>query len=177
MDVSGKIHSVQRDWKSGKLLLTLEINEEPTNDINNLSMCEKLSISIKKFFKKRSLDANALMWACLGEIAVALKTDKWSMYLQMLARYGKFTYICVKENAVEAVKKQWRECEEVGEIDINGQKAVQMICYFGSSTFNTKEFSDLLDGIISEMEEMGLQPPTSKEMQRALELWEKRNKT
>lgn len=44
MDVTGKIHSVTRDWKSGKLLITLEINEEPTEEINDLSMVEKLSI-------------------------------------------------------------------------------------------------------------------------------------
>ena len=48
-----------------------------------------------------------------------------------------------------------------------------MLCYFGSSTLDSKEFSVLLDGVISEMKEMGLETPTSKEMQRAIERWEK----
>lgn len=135
---------------------------------------EKL-FEIKEHRQKRSLNANALLWKCLGDISEALKTDKWQVYLQMLRRYGKYTYICVKPGVVDAVKKQWRECEEIGEIQIGGETAVQMLCYFGSSTYDSKEFSILLDGVISEMKEMGLETPMSTEMERAIELWEKNN--
>lgn len=124
--------------------------------------------------EKRSRDANALLWACLGELAGALKSDKWSVYLQMLKRYGQYTYICVKPKVVEAVKKQWRECEEIGHVNINGQDSVQMLCYFGSSTYNSKEFSTLLDGVISEMKEMGLETPADRELKRAIEQMEAR---
>lgn len=123
--------------------------------------------------QKRSLNANALLWHCLGEIANALNTDKWEVYLQMLKRYGKYTYICVKPNVVDSVKKQWRECEVLGDIEINGQKAIQMLCYFGSSTYDSKEFSSLLNGVISEMEEMGLATPESEELERIMEQWAK----
>ena len=122
---------------------------------------------IKEYKEKRSLNANALLWKCLGEIASALRSDKWEVYLQMLKRYGTYTYICVKPKVVEAVKKQWRECEEIGTINIDGQEAVQMLCYFGSSTMNTKEFSRLLDGVISEMREMGLDVP-DKDLERVV---------
>jgi hypothetical protein len=87
----------------------------------------------------------------------------------MLKRYGKYTYICVKPNMVDSVRSQWRETEVVGDVNINGSEAVQMLCYFGSSTLDTQEFSVLLDGVISEMREMGLETPTSREMQMALE--------
>lgn len=126
---------------------------------------------VKEHKEKRSLNANGLLWKCLGEMAEALHTDKWQVYLKMLKRYGKYTYICVKPHVVEAVKKQWRECEEIGEIDINGQKAVQLLCYFGSSTYNTKEFSVLLDGVISEMKEMGLETMPPEEIKRIEEMW------
>lgn len=124
--------------------------------------------------EKRSKDANALLWACLGELAGALRSDKWTVYLQMLKRYGQYTYICVKPKAVEAVKKQWRECEEIGRVDVGGQEAVQMLCYFGSSTYNSKEFSILLDGVISEMKEMGLDTPTDREFKRVIKQMEDR---
>lgn len=171
MECTGKLHSVNRDWQTGKIIISFELNEEPTEAINDISSCEKLNIRAVKFRQKRSLDANGLLWHCLGSIASALGTDKWEVYLQMLKRYGKYTYICVKPSVVEAMKAQWRECEVIGEVDINGQKAVQMLCYFGSSTLNTKEFSVLLDGVISEMKEMGLETPTSRDMERALEQW------
>ena len=133
-----------------------------------------LDIKIDKHHEKRSLDANAYLWSCFRDIAIELKTDKWSVYLQMLKRYGKFTYIVVKQSAVEAMRKQWRECEVVGDIEIGGEKAVQMLCYFGSSTYNSKEFSDLLNGVISEMEEMELTPPPTREIARALKEMERK---
>lgn len=126
---------------------------------------------LKEHKEKRSLDANGLLWACLQEIASALRTDKWSVYLQMLKRYGKFDYVIVREKAVEAMKKQWRELEEVGEIDVHGEKAVQLLCYYGSSTYDKKEFSVLLDGVMSEMREIGLIPPPDRQTEELLAAW------
>ncbi len=174
MEFTGQIQNVSRDWQSGQYQITFTVNEAGAiNEVNNIKDCEKLCIRAVKFRNKRSLDANGLLWVCLGQIAEVLRTDKWNVYLQMLKRYGKYTYICVKPNVVDAVKAQWRECEVVGETTINGKEAVQMLCYFGSSTYNTKEFSVLLEGVISEMREMGLQTPASQEMERALKQWEK----
>lgn len=154
--------------------------------VAEIHLCEKpydlykyldkdLDIDIKIHREKRSLNANKLLWNCLKEIAEALRTDKWNVYLMMLKRYGKYTYICVKPNVVESVKAQWRECEEIGEININGEKAVQLLCYFGSSTYDSKEFSVLLDGVISEMKEMGLKAPSEREFDMVIESWKKSN--
>ena len=143
-----------------------------------LNQPQDKQFEVKEHKNKRSKDANSLLWACLDEIAKAMipPQDKWNVYLLMLKRYGKFTYICVKPNVVDAVKLQWRECEEIGHVNINGQDAVQLLCYFGSHTYNTKEFSVLLDGVISEMAEMGLETPQDKEMQRAIKQYEKERK-
>lgn len=173
MDTTGKLVSVVRDIVSGKLTVSFSIDTEPVDELNSLAQMESLDIKAAKHRKRRSLDANGMLWACLSEMAAVLRTDKWDVYLLMLKRYGKFTYICVKANVVDAVKAQWRECEVIGEVDINGQTAVQMLCYFGSSTYDTAEFSRLLDGVVSEMQEIGLTPPPSEEMRRAIELWEK----
>lgn len=173
MNFTGEIKQVSVDWITKKPSVTFTINETAAiNEINSLKDC-KLSVKADKWRKSRSLSANGMLWACLGEIAASLGADKWDIYLQMLKRYGKFTYICVKPNVIEAVKSQWRECEEIGTIYINGQESVQLLCYFGSHTYNTKEFSVLLNGVISEMKEMGLTPPPTADMKRALEQWEK----
>lgn len=173
MEFTGKIKNVKFDWNHKKWQITFDMNECPEEEINVLNQCEKLTINVKKFRKRRSVDANALLWVCLGQIAAEIGADKWDVYLQMLKRYGRYTYICVKPSVVEAVKLQWRECEVIGELMINGQQSVQMLVYFGSSTYNTKEFSVLLDGVISEMRELGLQTPASEKMERALEQYEK----
>lgn len=112
---------------------------------------------------------NRTIWHCFQKMARSMNTDKWSVYLLMLKRYGKFSYVIVHPSAVEAMKKQWRELEEVGEVDVNGRKGIQLLCYYGISTYNRKEFSDLLDGVISEMKEMELDPPTPEEVRIMIE--------
>lgn len=177
MDFTGKLANVTKDWQTNQFHITFTVNEESAiNAVNDIKDCEKLSITAKKYRKKRSLDANGMLWSCISEIAAALRADKWDIYLQMLKRYGQYTYICVKPKMVEAVKMQWRECEVVGNVNINGQEAVQMLVYFGSSTYNTQEFSVLLDGVVSEMKEMGLPLPMPGDMKKALEQWEKMQK-
>lgn len=173
MKFTGRLKEPIIDYLTGRLTILFEPCEDFRQTYEELKDCEKLSLEIKRYRRKRSLDANGLLWHCLDEIAKHIHTDKWSVYLKMLRRYGVFTYIVVKKSAVEKMMEQWRECEIVGEIDINGESAVQLLCYFGSSTYDTSEFSRLLDGVISEMKEMGIQTPTSKEMRRSLDEWEK----
>ena len=170
----GKWHGAPfHDIATRKWIISFEVEDAP--EVFDKTKDKLLNIDIKQFREGRSKDANALLWACIGEIAAALRTDKWSVYLLMLKRYGQYTYICVPPQAVDMVKRQWREVEEIGDIKINGRDAIQLLCYYGSSTYDTKQFSALLDGVISEMKEMGLQTPTSEEMRRSLEEWERRN--
>lgn len=171
MKFTGRFEGLVVDYATGRQKVSLSINEDARGAFDELQDCE-LDIEIKKYRKKRSLDANALLWYCIGKMANALREDKWNIYLNLLKSYGQYTYIVVKEKAVRKMKECWRECEEVGEITINGEKAIQLLCYYGSSTYDTKEFSILLDGTIQEMKNIGLQTPSSKEMRLALEKWE-----
>ena len=173
MEFTGQIKGISNDFVSGETLITFSVNENTTvlPEYEKLKNCKKLRIKAVQYREKRSLDANAYLWVLLQKIAEVLRTDKWSVYLQMLKRYGQFTYIVVKPGAVEAVKKQWRECEEIGEIDVNGTKAVQMLCYYGSSTYDTKDFSILLDGVISECKELGIETLPPHELQMLKERW------
>ena len=174
MNFTGRVEAVSRDWQSSRLRITFTVNERAAEtEIDSIKDAEILDIKAVKHRKKRSLDANALLWHCLGEMAASLGVDKWGVYLAMLKRYGKYTYICVKPHVVDAVRQQWRETEVVGEVDINGQRAIQMLCYFGSSTYDSKEFSVLLDGVVSEMREMGLEPPLPQDLKEAIETYEK----
>lgn len=175
MEFTGRIKGITNDFVSGELNITFSVNEKSLilPEYEKLKDCKKLRIEAKKYRNRRSLDANAYLWVLLQKIAEVLRTDKWSVYLQMLKRYGQFTYIVVKPGAVEAVKKQWRECEEIGEIDVNGTKAVQMLCYYGSSTYDTKDFSILLDGVISEAKDLGIETLPSEELERMMEQYGK----
>lgn len=134
---------------------------------------EEVDIDAKKHRERRSLNANAMLWSCIGTLAKTLDSDKDSVYYEMLKKYGKFTYVCIPPGAKESLKAQWKECEYIGDITIKGKPASQFLCYFGSSTYNSQEFAKLLDGVISEMHEMGLETPSEKEERAMLDKWAK----
>lgn len=137
---------------------------------------KELSVEIKQHRNHRSLDANAYMWLLLSKMANVLHTTKDELYLLMLERYGVFTHIVVKPNLVDKVKEQWRTVLELGEVEVNGKKGIQLQCYFGSSTYNTKEMSVLIDGVVGEAKEIGIETMTPKELALLKDEWGKANK-
>ena len=173
MEFTGTIKGITNDYITGDLNITFTVNEKATvlPEYDRLKDCKKLRIKAVQYHEKRSLNANAYLWVLLQKMAEVLHTDKWSLYLQMLKQYGQFTYVIVKPSAVDAVKKQWRECEEIGEIDVNGTKAVQMLCYYGSSTYNTKEMAYLIDSVVEECKGLEIETLPPDELQRMKEQW------
>lgn len=168
MECSGRLTGITKNFATGKYNLVFEIDGKNISEVESLAKKEKLNISAVPYKKIRSTNANALMWLLLQRIADYLGCDKWEVYLKMLKRYGRFTYVCIKPEAVDSLKREWRACEEIGELMIGDQKAVQMLCYFGSHTYDTKEFSYLLNGIISEMREMGIPVPNDEDVNESL---------
>jgi hypothetical protein len=64
------------------------------SDVNIVDMLgkykgKKLLVEFKQYREKRSYDANAYLWVLLQKIAEVVKSDKWSVYLLMLKRYGQ----------------------------------------------------------------------------------------
>lgn len=139
-----------------------------------------LTIELKPYHKPRSSAANALLWHCIGVIASHQlgenRMTPWEIYLMLLRKYGKYTMIAVRAEAVEDFKKSWRECEEVGRQFTGDEEWVHLLCYFGSSSYDAKEFAYLLDSTIDDMRQAGMETPTSAEMRRVLAALEKSEK-
>ena len=145
---------------------------EATEELKDiLANGKTLEIEIKQYRARRSLDANAYMWVLLSKMADVLRTTKDELYLEMLDRYGVFTHIVVKPEVVGRVKAEWRTVRDLGEVIVNGKTGIQLQCYFGSSTYSTKEFSVLLDGVVSEAKEIGVETMPDAEIQRLKESW------
>jgi len=122
---------------------------------------KELSVEIKQYRYKRSLDSNAYMWLLLNKMAAILHTTKDELYIEVLSRYGVFTHVIVKENVVERVKAEWKSVRELGPVTIGGRVGAQLQCFFGSSTYDTKEMCTLIEGVVSEAKELGIEtlPP------------------
>jgi hypothetical protein len=172
VELTGRIVGVSKDWKTQKYNVTFEIDNQPLADIETLSECKELDIRVKKHREKRSLNANAYLWVLLQKIAEAEDTTKEEVYLFMLQRYSRaFTHVIVKEHAVEKMKSLYRTCIDLGKVKVGNMEGHQLQVYYGSSTFDTKEMSVLLDGVVSECEGMGISTLTPNELQKMKEEW------
>lgn len=58
---------------------------------------EKLTLEIKPYRAKRSLDANSYLWVLLDKLAEKLDITRWQAYLNELKSHGAFEYIPLRE--------------------------------------------------------------------------------
>lgn len=172
IELNGRIKGISKDFLSQKYNITFEIENQPLADIQRLSECPMLDLKVKKHRDKRSLNANAYLWVLLQKLAEAGQTSKEEIYLLMLQRYSRaFTHIIVKENAVEKMKELYRTCVDLGKVKVGAMEGHQLQVYYGSSTFDTKEMSVLLDGVVSECEAIGISTLTPNEIERMKQEW------
>lgn len=173
MEFTGKIKNISNDFITGELNITFIANEKnkAITEYGKIKDCDKLKIKVGKYRNKRSLDANAYMWVLLQKMSDVLKTNKDELYLEVLSRYGIFTHIIVKPHIVDRVIVEWRTVKNLGEVTVNGQTGIQLQCYFGSSTYDTKEMSVLIDGIVSECKELDIETLPPDEIEHMKALW------
>ena len=170
MEFRGHIVDISRDWKTGRFRVTFESMEDISKQLESITD-NLLTITAKLFHNKRSRDANSYSWVLMQKIAEDQHTDKWSVYLEMLGRYGVFTHIIVKPGVVDRVVSEWRTVKNLGEVTVSGQTGIQLQCYFGSSTYDTKEMSVFIEGIVSECHELGIETATPEELDRMKKEW------
>ena len=171
MEFVGKIKAISKDYITGDINITFSTDQNILPEYEKLKDKDRLRVKTVQYRKRRSLNANSYLWVLLGKMAYVLRADKWDIYLKMLKRYGKYTYIVVKPNVVNAVKKQWREVEELGPINLNGQEGIQLLCYFGSSTYDNLEMAVLIDGVVSECKDLEIETLPPDQIAQMKEQW------
>ena len=158
----------------GRMSLAVDVDHECKSTVREQigALQDKpLSVEIKQFRNRRSLDANAYFWVMCEKIAAAIRSSKDEVYLDLLSRYGVFTHIIVKPVAVERVKAEWRTVRDLGEVTVNGNTGIQLQCFFGSSTYDTKEMSRLIDGAVTDAQALDIETATPAEIALLKEAW------
>ena len=170
MRLSGRIVGGSIDFRTNKPTVSLEINE--LNDFK-LMMDElndkTLSIEVKQYRAKRSLNANNYAWKIITEIANIVRASKDEIYLKMLKRYGQSDLISVLSHI--PVEHYFKYYEEAGESELNGKMFTHYRVYKGSSEFDSREMSIFIDGVVSEAKELGIQTETPDELAKMKSLW------
>ena len=173
MECTGKLHSVSRNWKTDKIMIAFELNEEPTEEINNIALCEKLSITAKKYRQKRSLDANAYCWVLITKIAEMMNSSKEEIYEDMVQKYGYIYqdddgYITVTVKAdvdMNKITGHWKFLKGNGKFN-------SYLMIKGSSEYNSAEMAKFIDRIVEEAKELGIETMTPAELERMKAAWQ-----
>lgn len=131
---------------------------------------ERYEVQLKRISSKRGLTANAYYWVLVDHLSKALGTSKDEVHQEMMRDYGTFKLndsgkpvvfsIAAEEDPTQIAKYSRAFAEGY----VNGKKFIHRAVLKGSSEMSAKEFGDLLDGLISECKEMGIETMTPEEV-------------
>lgn len=120
-----------------------------------------LTVTVKEYRQKRSLTQNSYLWVLLDKIAEKVNRSKEDIYKLYIKDFGVFEVIPVKNEAADRFIKLWQArglgwvCEDLGESKLNGY--TRLMAFYGSSTYNTKEMARLIDAVVNDCKDMGIQ--------------------
>ena len=161
----------------GKVEYILTSQDRPTEEINDL-VDKELSVEIKPYRKRRSLDANSYCWVLCQKLAEKIGGTKEDIYKEAIRKAGQFDFVAVTDSATEQFLKAWQSkglgwYAEALESKIEGCKKIMV--YYGSSVYDSKEMAHLIEYIISECKELGIETMTPTEISRMMNEWGQEN--
>ena len=139
-----------------------------------LEQAKDKQFEIKEYRQKRSLDSNAYCWVLCDKIAKELSKEK--IYQDAILQIGSFEPMIIEEKAFENFKRIWQKqglgflVQEVSRKD----RCVKVHCYYGSSTYNSKEMSLLINLLVELAKSLNIETKSDKEIESLLKEWDKK---
>lgn len=122
----------------------------------------KTDVEIKAFKSQRSLEQNRMLWALLGKMAEAVsgkntKTTTEECYCAMLEETNAaYEYLLALPETENELRSVFRVIRKVDEREVNGKILNMYRCYKGSSNYDTKEMTKLIETTLDKLAEMGI---------------------
>ena len=162
------------DYKNRKWLITFETEEKPVK--YDSTKDKELSVEVKEYRQKRSLNANSYFHLLVGKIAEVQGVSHTEIHNHLIAEYGQMHEEI--KNIIMDDSIPWEKLETIHlrptsatrEMD-NGRLYRVYIVMRGSHTYDSKEMSRLIDGTVSEAKELGIETMTPAELERMVSQW------
>lgn len=140
-----------------------------------LEQAKDKQFEIKEYRPKRSLDSNAYCWVLLGKLQDKLNIPKEEIYRDLIKNIGSYEIIPVKNEAVERFVQAWKH-NGIGWVCETTKSKLEgftnVLAYYGSSTYNTKEMSRLIELIVQECNQLNIETKSKNEIDSLLEQWD-----
>lgn len=154
---------------NGDVELTLTIdgyyNTRKAKELYNQLQDKEITAILKEFKSSRSIEQNDMLWGVITQISDKVngshrEEDLLNIYSTLLQRANiKREYIRTLPQAENILKESFRAVIEVPnsrKIE-NGKETVGYWVYYGSSKFDTKEMTELIDIALDLATEVGIE--------------------
>lgn len=158
------------DASGSWLKLRTEFNGQAQRAAADMEAGQKYTVTIKKYRKKRSLDANAYLWELVNRLAVKLNMPPKELYQHYIPDVGgNSDVVCIKTEAVPKFREMWEHngigwCTDIMSSKIDG--CTNVVCYYGSSTYDTAQMARLIDMVVEDCKSQGIETLTPDELAR-----------
>ena len=155
----------------------LNIIRELSGFLSGLPPGKKYCVEVKKHRNKRSRDANSYAWVLIGQIATAQGIPPDEVYRRAIEECGgTFHMMPVQNEAMEVWSHNWAAGRLGWWVEpshptkgVPGYTTCR--CWYGSSVFSTKEMANLIDYLVTDAKELGIDTTTPDERKRLIEEW------
>lgn len=174
--MKARISSLLSD-EEHNLIITLKVDKADRAELRKTTARlreDDVDLTLKKYVEKRSLSANAYMWVLCGKIAERLGYSKNDIYQKHIYEMGVYRTVEINNAAAETFIHAWQMhgagwlCEVVD----RGEKYTVINAHYGSSVYDKKQMSRLIDGVVQDAESLGIETKTPDEIAEMLSLWE-----
>lgn len=148
---------------------------------NEIKASDKAYVAeIKQKRQKRSLNSNDYLWVLCSKISAEMAKEgcfesKEEIYREAIKMCGVHDYIAVPEKAADRFIAEWGAkgigwfAEKIDCCKIDG--CTKIIVYYGSSTYDSAEMSRVIDYIVQECKNLGIETLPPEELARLCEEW------
>lgn len=177
--MQGRIVSDITFTRQRKQRLTVELDGDFRGQYDKLNGRE-LDIEIKLHREKRSNDANAYFWTLCGKLSAAIHVPPVEIYRQYIRDIGdNYIIVPVRHDAVGLFCYAWEYDhgkKKMGWITDTMTSKLEgytnVVAYYGSSTYDKAQMGRLIDFLIEDCKENGIETKTPDEIANMVSLWE-----
>ena len=169
----GRLKDLTRS-RDGNYLITVSTPENFSELFDALADKE-IIFEVKEARKHRSLSANAYAWVLIDKIAEKTGIKKSEVYKNAIREIGGVSdTICVMDKAVDRLRTGWEKNGLGWQTDTMPSKVegcTNVILYYGSSVYDSKQMAQLIDSLIQDAESLGIPTITDEQAERMIGKW------
>lgn len=177
METTGRIRDIFQA-AGGQTIVTIGLSAAP-EDVETLKE-KDLTVVLKQYRKKRSLDANAYFHVLCDRLRTKLRMGMARCKNHLIADYGQVMYLPDGTQMVYKTNAPPEFCLELETPHFqliqtgveNGKEVYYYRMYRGSHTYDSAEMNQLIEGTIAECKDWGIETATPDEIANMISLWE-----